>query len=209
MTPATVDHLIVAARDLERAVDWTEERLGVRPYPGGRHPGIGTRNALLSLGNDVYVEVVGVDPDQPEPPRPRWFGLDEIEEPRLVTWCARTPDLDEATARAEAAGVALGGVQEGSRERTDGAMLRWRVTDPWASRAGGVVPFLIDWLDSPHPGAGEGLGWRVASLHGVHPEPGPVQASLDALGLPVTVEGGASPGLRAVLETPSGSIELG
>ena len=36
-----VDHLVVAAPDLEQGVAWVEERLGVRLLPGGLPGGLG------------------------------------------------------------------------------------------------------------------------------------------------------------------------
>ena len=52
MNPLRVepDHLVVVAPDLRQGCDWVEERLGVRPQPGGKHVAMGTHNALLSLG---------------------------------------------------------------------------------------------------------------------------------------------------------------
>ena len=44
---------------------------------GGSHPGLGTHNALLSLGDESYLEIIAPDPTQPKPDHPRIFGLDE------------------------------------------------------------------------------------------------------------------------------------
>src|SRR5262249_3436249 len=38
---------------------------------------MGTHNHLLSLGPDVYLEVIALDPTAPRPPHRRWFGLDD------------------------------------------------------------------------------------------------------------------------------------
>jgi hypothetical protein len=45
-----IDHLVYAAPDLTTAVADLEDRFGVRAQAGGRHIGLGTRNAPLALG---------------------------------------------------------------------------------------------------------------------------------------------------------------
>jgi hypothetical protein len=133
-----VDHLVFAAPSLEEGVRFIERTLGVTATPGGQHLGMGTRNALVSLGSDVYLEIIGPDPDQPEPARARPFGIDDLSGPRLVTWAARTTDLATMVEAAGKAGMDLGEIMEMSRQRPDGTLLRWELSSPFASRADGV-----------------------------------------------------------------------
>lgn len=203
-----MDHLIYAGPDLDLAVARVQELLGVQAVPGGQHPGVGTRNALVSFGGKRYLEIIAPDPEQPEPSGPRWFGIDHLEEPRLVTWCARADDLDDLVGRAARAGVELGAVTSGGRRRPDGSELRWRVTDPTTPRAGGVIPFFIDWLDSPHPGEGTGQGVSVLELRARHPDAAAVERRFEALGLTVPVDRGEAPGLTASIQTAEGVVEL-
>ena len=71
-----IDHLIYRAPDLVNAVAEVEERLGVRAQASGQHTGLGTHNALLTLGRQTYLEIIAPDPRQPQPPAPRPFGPD-------------------------------------------------------------------------------------------------------------------------------------
>lgn len=203
-----VDHLVYAVPDLEAAVDALEATLGVRAAAGGRHPAEGTRNFLLALGPAVYLEIIGPDPSGPAPSRPRWFGIDGLRQPRLVAWAARGKDLGRIVAGAVAAGVRLGPVGSGSRERADGQLLSWRFTDPRVVVEGGVVPFFIDWGQTPHPAGSAPQGVTLEGLRAEHPEPGRVRKTLGALGLDLPVSLGPKASLRATLQTPRGRIEL-
>ena len=84
-----VDHLVYGTPDLEASIRHLEEVLGVKAGHGGQHPGQGTRNAVLALGPTSYLELLGPDPEQPEPDHPRWLGIDDLDAPRLVAWAAK------------------------------------------------------------------------------------------------------------------------
>jgi hypothetical protein len=201
----TLDHLVYATIDLDASVLDLERRLGVRATPGGRHPGRGTRNALIALSGRSYLELVGPDPTQAETAA-SWFGIGRLDDPRLVTWAVAHPDLDALAARARAEGVRLGPVTSGSRQRSDGSLIRWTFTDPSTVVADGIVPFFIDWGDSPHPAASAPRGLELVSLRAEHPEPGRVIQALAAVGLDLPVEQGRSPALIATLRAASGLL---
>ena len=208
MNIATVDHLVYATPDLAWGVEQVAELLGIRATPGGQHPGRGTRNALVSLGPKSYLEIVGPDSEQPPPARPRWFKIDELQRPRLVTWATPVGDIHAVVSRAAAAGLPLGAVGEGRRTRGDGATLAWRFTDPAVLVFDGVVPFLIDWGESPHPAATAPSGGELIRLRGEHPNDAAVERGLSALNIDMPVDRGDAPQLVATIRTATGEVEL-
>jgi hypothetical protein len=203
-----IDHLVYGTTDLARGVAEIEARLGVVAVAGGPHPGRGTRNAIVSLGHDVYLEIIGPDPDQPAPARPRMFELDKLEAPRLLTWAARGTDLARIRALAHRCDVPLGEVGAGSRDQPDGTLLSWQFTDPSTLVADGIVPFFIDWGASPHPARIVPGAASLAELRAEHPDPGSVERMLRSLGIDLAVTPGARPALIATIDAPRGRVEL-
>jgi hypothetical protein len=203
-----VDHLVYAAPDLAEGVRVIERLLGVSATPGGQHLGLGTRNFLVSLGDDVYLEIIGPDPDQPTPDQPRPFGIDDLTEPRLVTWAAKGTGLAALAEASAAGGMDLGEVMEMSRRRPDGSLLSWELTSPFASRADGVVPFLIDWLDSTHPASELPPGPVLVDFQIEHPDPAAIRAALNAIGSDVEVVESRQPGMVAWIRTTDAVVVL-
>jgi hypothetical protein len=204
----TVDHLVYATPDLARGVDELAQLLGVRATPGGQHPGLGTRNALIALGPDSYIEIVAPDPEQPTPSTPRWFGIDDLTHSKLVTWAAKGTHLEELRATAARSGIPVGAVARGGRRRPDGVELAWQLTDPRASIADGIVPFFIDWGASRHPATSAAKGAALISLRAEHPDALDVRRMLLLLELPITVGPATSTALVATIDCPRGRVEL-
>jgi hypothetical protein len=202
-----VDHLVYATPDLERGMEEIERLTGVSPTLGGRHPGRGTRNALIALGANAYLEIVAPDPDQPAVDA-RWLGVDTVTASRLTTWAARGSGLHDLRRRALERGVPLRAVRQGTRERADGVWLSWYLTDPDPLIAGGVVPFLIDWGDSPHPSRGASQGASLVDFRVEHPDPEGVGRMLRALDLDVAVTRAQYVALVAVIDGRRGRVEL-
>ena len=70
---ALVDHLVYGTADLDRGISEVERVLGVRACLGGQHPIWGTRNALVALGPDSYLEIIAPNPDHSPPSEGRPF----------------------------------------------------------------------------------------------------------------------------------------
>ena len=205
---SVVDHLVYATPDLEEGIDAVEKLTGVRAAIGGSHPGMGTKNALLSLGHCAYLEIIGPDPEQDDYRRPRVFRVDAIGRARLVTWAAKTCDVSRMAATRLPGGRRLGSGLAGSRRQPDGGALAWQLTDPYVEVADGVVPFFIDWGSTPHPSADAPGGVSLVGFEVGHPEPGLVQRIFESLGLAIPVVAASSPILSAMLRTANGAIEL-
>lgn len=206
VTDPLLDHLVYAAPDVDELVASFHRRTGVEPVLGGRHVGRGTRNHLVGLGGDAYLELIG--PDDPATRRDiPTFGIDRLSAPRIVGWVVHPEDIEQRVAAARAAGYDPGEIGPLSRRTPDGTLLEWRLTNDAPNDRDGLVPRLIDWQRSPHPTTAGLPEVALVSLVGFHPEPDAVRADLDALGVELEVRQG-EPGFELVVDTPKGRVTL-
>lgn len=207
-TDPVLDHLVLAAPDLAAAVRSFAERTGVEPAPGGSHLGLGTANYLVDLGNGGYLEIIGPDLDQPASTMPRPFGIDDLTEPRLVTWAVRTADLAALLTQARSGGYDPGESRAMSRRTADGELLEWQLTAPRFDYADGLVPFIIDWGNTPHPTTRPLPRTPLREFHAAHPDPASVRPALAAMRVDLHIDIGETAGLRAVVDGKSGPLTL-
>lgn len=202
-----IDHLVLATPDVDATATWLAEATGVQASVGGPHVGRGTKNRLCSFGADHYLEIIGPDPDQPEPDRPRGFGIDDLTAPALVTWCAKVDGLPNFAARAADAGLAYTAPRAMQRQAPTG-LLSWTLAHPEFDTEAGIVPFCIDWADTPHPALVAEPGLTLVGLRAEHPEPGRMATLLASLGFGMLIDEAARPGLRARVSGPLGQVDL-
>jgi Glyoxalase-like domain len=198
-----VDHVIVVVRDLDAAAERFYQLHGLASVAGGRHPGHGTGNRIVPLG-DSYIELMAVvDRDEAAA---SVFGswvqrrlLEVGEAPAAL--CLRTDDLEATVRRTERPPLPMG------RTRPDGVELNWQLVALHAALSEGL-PFFIQWhvADGDHPGrtvaehrcVPAGIEWvelggdeaRLASWLGPHElplrhvrgRPGPVRFAVAVAG---------------------------
>lgn len=208
----TLDHLVVVAPTLEEGKIWVESLLGAEMRPGGRHNELGTHNALLRIGMDVFLEVIAIDPEA-EHKGPRVFGIADPEAARkdweagrrLQTWVARTTSLDDVLAEHTAL---LGDPKQVTRgERA------WTMSIPpdGSMPLAGLLPTAVQYEPGMVPARHmPDSGCQLLGLTLAHPEPETIRdllARLDVQGL-VVVEEGPAPLLSARIATPRGEVEL-
>jgi hypothetical protein len=207
---SVVDHLLLGISDLDRGIDWVEKMTDVRPAIGGVHPGMGTRNALLSLGGKTYLEVIAPDPKQSE----FKFEIDlkKMTEPYLITWAAKSGDMDALAKRAKEHSFEIFGPRDGSRARPDGKILKWRtlaIANQFGNKSIESFPFFIQWsADSLHPSQDSPKGCELESFEIEHPKASELQDAFSKLAIEIKVREAKSIRLVATIKTPKGNITL-
>src|SRR5262245_50795607 len=203
-----IDHVILGVGDLDRGVAEFERLTGVRAALGGSHPGRGTHNALASLGDGRYLEILAPRPDAPSSE-----AVDRLRKLKTLTpagWAVATND-PEGTARALTdAGYEVSARTPGSRVKADGTTLDWisfGITKPELEQA----PFFISWnAKSRHPSIDAPTGCSLTTVTLALPEQSASRRFFERLtGLGVEVKTAAGAAMQLTLHCPKGTVRFG
>jgi hypothetical protein len=183
-----IDHVVIAVADLEAAAATLERDHGLASVAGGRHPGHGTGNRIVPLG-DSYLELMAIvdDGEAAASPLGAWLRRRVAASgDGPVALCLRTDDIAVASQRTGHRALAM------SRRRPDGVELSWHLVALEAALTDGL-PFFIEWhmADREHPGRAH-VGHRIAATGIAWVELGADADRLDAW------LGGAVPEIRVV-----------
>ncbi len=207
-----LDHVLLGCSDLDQGIAFVEQRTGVRAAAGGVHPGRGTRNALLSLGERRYLEIIAPDPEQKnvEPFAVELLNrLKALKAPMVVEWAAHVDDIAAMARMLDIAGVEFEGPTPGSRKRPDGRVLTWR-TLSLAMDYHSLMPFFIQWgKDVVHPSVDAPKGCRLEKFVVATPQPDDLAKDFKMLGIDVSLERAEKASLRATIVGPKGTVEAG
>jgi hypothetical protein len=211
MLYCTIDHIVITAHSLTAGAEYVRQILGVTPQFGGEHQRMGTHNALLRLGEAMYLEVIAVNPDASRPDRRRWFELDRTHAgtvPGLATWVARTNDIRSAVVESR---LTLGEIESMSRGE-----FNWLITIPADGSLlfGGIAPLLIQWLSETHSVDNlSDSGCSLNRLEGFHPDADKIAGMLNSIGFKgefsvSPLPANEQPYLVAHIQTPGGVRQL-
>lgn len=153
MSDWTLDHVVIASTDLESDIKDFHKNLQTKPIPGGTHPSLGTRNALVSVMNSkTYIELLAPDPNNSNGLGNQMLNL---HKPGLSLtpyhFAIRTSNLEGVRSKAKSLGMEATPIQQMSRTTANGKVLKWRWVFLRGHKLGGLVPFFVDWSGSPHP----------------------------------------------------------
>lgn len=140
-----LDHVIVAVRDLQRAVeDW--ESIGLIATDGGAHPKVGTRNALVRFPDRSFLELMAIDDrEKLEAYAPALLALLERHADRPFSWSLRTDDIEAAHRALAERGFQVLPIWPGEALRDSGTIARWRtlhIQEPG-------LPFVVEYEAEP------------------------------------------------------------
>ena len=197
-----LDHVILATSVRRSDAPRFPSAYGLDATPGGRHPGWGTENWIIPLG-DSYLELIAVV-DESEA-RGNDFGRRILEagEGDLIGWAVRPDDIDATAARL---GLRVG---EGSRTRPAGERIEWRMAGLEEAMERPWLPFFIEWRDpAAFPGATPVSSAHVTGLE-IACDVDELSAWLGPHSLPLDLRPGDAGVTAVVIDGPRGTVALG
>lgn len=206
--PPMLDHILLGCSDLDRGIAFVEQHTGVRAAIGGVHPGRGTRNALVSLGERQYLEIIAPDPAQKGIDDKRLASILKLSSPKLIQWAAHVDGIDSLAKKLIAEGIKVDGPEPGSRKRPDGRVLDWKTLGVEAEPRE-VIPFFIEWGKATvHPSADAPSGCRLENFSAGDNDPAALIKTFQKMGLEVPVHRADKPELFAKIIGPKGTMDL-
>jgi hypothetical protein len=209
-----VDHVSYAAEPdgLKPTAKRLAKLLGVEFVDGGIHPRFGTRNIIIPLAHQRFVEVVSVldHPASDKAPFGQAVRARSAAGGGWLGWVVGVSDIAKAEQRLGRESVA------GSRRRPDGVELRWRQLGVMGLIADPQLPFYVQWEDQTvHPSAGATTDVTISGLQIA----GDSKRVCEWLGLPADqtstfinftfVDPDGTPCLKAVtFDTPHGPVTI-
>jgi len=197
-----LDHVILGVPNLTAGIREFARLTGVTPQRGGRHPGPGTENALVSLGAGHYLELLAPIAASPDSAAAGTVTL------RPVGWALHTRWLDQLIGRLKDAGFEISGPNPGSRVTPDSTLLQWRTANVGGPGLA-LAPFFIEWAaGTPHPSTTSPGGCTLEALELSEPEPARLEALFHAAGYRLPVRKDSVRASRLVLDCPRGRVSF-
>jgi len=142
---------------------------------GGKHPGRGTENALVSLGKGSYLEIIAPQPGASVD----W--LRALKKPSVVGWAIHVKDAARAQTLLRNRGIEVSELQPGSRQTPNGETLKWTTFDITSSKSD-AMPFVIEWSAATrHPSTNSPGGCTLEGFEVNDPDAATIARVLDAL----------------------------
>jgi hypothetical protein len=214
-----IDHFVLAADTLEQGVAYLESQLGVTIPFGGVHPTMGTHNCLMQLSDDLFFEIIAINPesltdDTLKVKQPRWFSLDSPylqaqlkQQPQLLTWVTNTRDMQRT--------ADTGIYRQCTIRDITRADLSWKFSlpDDGALLGDGLIPYVLQW-SGDHPAIKmRDLGCSLAEINLFHPQKSWIENQLQEIGAAhliniESLDSNQQGYFELLLQTPKGKVSL-
>lgn len=144
-----LDHVVLAAPDMEPALVEFQEKTGIEPAIAGSIKGLGIKTARVSFEGDSFLEIIAPDPEKGGPIGNllRASGLTGLVP---FHWAIRNEKTGDLTGPFKKLGytpdcISMFGAKQ------DGTPRKWELLYLYGHQMKGICPFFINWDNSDHP----------------------------------------------------------
>ncbi|MDP7609692.1 MAG: VOC family protein [Candidatus Marinimicrobia bacterium] len=213
-----IDHIVIGIHDLEKGIASIEDLTGVKPVYGGAHPSLGTHNALISLGNRTYLEILAPNPDA----FMNWLSwltdframylrkmLFRIDNLKPFLWAVGSYDLHTTAAHMSDIDLTVSKPKAGRRKKPNGELLNWQ-TVSFAQGMTTELPFFIRWdnlVNSPAKNSPKGCKLTQLSVYTRNLTD--LKNIVRKLNIPINIQEAKKTSLVIELKCPKGRVKIG
>jgi hypothetical protein len=145
----TLDHIVLAASDMDKAIEEFESKCGIKPKLIGSVKGIGVKQARISFEGASFIEIIAPCPKHTGP-----IGtlLKESGIEGLVPfhYALRNSKCEEMKKDMQKLGYKPDHISMFGA-KADGTPKKWEMLYLYGHKMGGMTPFFINWTQADHP----------------------------------------------------------
>lgn len=208
-----IDHIVIAAPNLERAIAQFSDICGVAPRVFGSVKGIGIRSARVALEHGGYLELIAPDDKNPGPIGRliRDKGISDLTPFAFSIHQSNRDGLDKLYDDVENMSYVPDCLAMSFTSQKDGTPQKFRVLHLYGHKLGGICPYFIHWSDmEQHPSTTLPVVGKLKKLTVRAPSSDPIHDLLEhvhAANNTIVVEEG-SPKLSFQFSSPEGTIKF-
>jgi hypothetical protein len=201
-----LDHIVLAAPDLEEAMKDFQKRSGIEPIIAGTIKGLGIKCARVSFNDSTYLEIIAPDPAGPGPIGQliKARGIKELTPFHYAVRLSRTEALKDEVGKFGYTPdhITMFGA------KPDGTPRKWEMLFLYGHKLGGTCPFFINWSNSDHPCAKLPVVGKLKKFTVRAPEEDPVHELLDHVGATKIIIETGKPKISFQFSSPEGTVKF-
>ncbi|GAX18878.1 hypothetical protein FisN_8Hh093 [Fistulifera solaris] len=176
-----LDHIVLAAPDLDDAIKEFKKRTGTEPVIAGTIKGLGIKCARASFNDTSYIEIIAPDPKGPGP-------IGELLKSKAITeltpfhYAIRSSKTEALKDEVSQFGYTPDHITMFGA-KADGSPRKWEMLYLYGHKMGGICPFFINWNNSDHPCATLPVVGKLKKFTIRAPEGDPVHELLEHSGV--------------------------
>ncbi|AZB44473.1 VOC family protein [Bacillus sp. FJAT-42376] len=141
-----LDHVVHFVKQPAKEAGAAFQMLGFHTVAGGSHENWGTANSLCYFGLD-YIEFLAIEDEEKagNSDNPLIRLCMDMKQEGLVQLAIHTEEMDDVAEKLKASGLTVKKPFAGSRKRSDGSVLSWRMLFAEHPDSEFPLPFFIEW----------------------------------------------------------------